>query len=1164
MDISQRSLRSSRNPLSNLVQRQQVSAQEKDWAQSIERAKEQQIEEAFAGIDNLAEARQILLNLPDMYKNIGQQKLKSLEQQRNMLFDKHIGDLSTNLKDIQRQIQLKRGRGTAGLEDKELQLKTEISKLSELRNNPNVDFSQANKISVQAGRITSIANAQVSSTNRLISDLSKSGINVNQLISGDLQLSDLSPSQLSVLKQKNLVTEAQTLPSLAPSYANSPMSIAPNLNTGSGNQNNILNKFGGVVGVISQIAEPFKGVPSALGQMAQPFRGYPSETKDFISQSSQVLSDLPSGAPSFISQSSQPFRGIPDYTEQMTRPFEVIKEFPSAVKQGSQTFQDLKTGVPSFLNQASGSFSGSSDFINQASQPFRDLKTGVPSYISHSTASFGEFPKVSIPSVSTSTFLKNFYSQDVRPLQQKGMNLLGRGEQVLQSAVLTSEERNFIREEERLKRNIDKKLEDYNSRVNDFNSRYGAKSLTQEEYSKAIKESEKLSKEQQILTNFISQSEEDLNEKKKKINFDETNPAFALVRGGFLGGASTPFFVGGSVISPTQTGKVYLSALKTLPSQIKSHPFTIAGSIIGSTLAFEGLRYGVRATKNPILERTPLEVSADFDPFGFVSKPKERRIFVNELGETIQQETGARVSYLGQIAQSGSKVKVTTPFRDLFGGKSIYEGVYSENPKGYAKALKLLKKKGYTDYQARNLLRLQRPRVREEGFSGDLISLSKESGSRDILTGKLTRVSKSGIVEGVKYLEKKPETEFITDISTPSGSKKGVQYFDFERSIMNPEKPLGKKTRMIKGKGGSQGIKEGEIFNLYKTAEITRQINPKKNLFDFGGSKVMVQKGEPDINIIDTSVQASKGFMGRGKSSSRSSPQYFENLYGSEQKASQVLNLIKKTPQKSPSSSSIIEVSPSRTPQTSAYTGLGLYERTEGGASPNTYLQPTKLKAVQSQSKMAGLGLLPFEVSKSDLNLMSPQTFERHFEKEFSLVQPKTQMVQKPREATQSKLREKLQAKQMEATLQAERTRTMNKQIYERKAEPKIKIYPHLRFRSKKTELEDFSKKKKKGFLLETRRFGRWLPLGRFKNKKEAELFGYRKATSDLSASLRLSQNKKVIPFSFIPSRFRPSKREKFVVIQKSKGRGGRLASFGERREIQSARRRSLFWKKTK
>ena len=82
---------------------------------------------------------------------------------------------------------------------------------------------------------------------------------------------------------------------------------------------------------------------------------------------------------------------------------------------------------------------------------------------------------------------------------------------------------------------------------------------------------------------------------------------------------------------------------------------------------------------------------------------------------------------LSQIGTAGRRTIVTTKGRKFLKlDKAIFEGVPYKDPKGYQKALKRLKKYGYTDPQARATLRYTSPKITEQILKKGVISIKGE------------------------------------------------------------------------------------------------------------------------------------------------------------------------------------------------------------------------------------------------------------------------------------------------------------------------------------------------------------------------------------------------------------------------------------------------------
>jgi hypothetical protein len=98
-------------------------------------------------------------------------------------------------------------------------------------------------------------------------------------------------------------------------------------------------------------------------------------------------------------------------------------------------------------------------------------------------------------------------------------------------------------------------------------------------------------------------------------------------------------------------------------------------------------------------------------------------------------------------------------------------------------------------------------------------------------------------------------------------------------------------------------------------------------------------------------------------------------------------------------------------------------------------------------------------------------------------------------------------------------------------------------------------KQKKPIFTAQKRRKGKFISIGTFETKEAAFDAGKLNIEQNLGASTRvLTQEGKVVRPSVFSPKFYESKKEEGVLIQK---RGFRLGTFGERKEIQSAKSQS-------
>jgi len=235
-------------------------------------------------------------------------------------------------------------------------------------------------------------------------------------------------------------------------------------------------------------------------------------------------------------------------------------------------------------------------------------------------------------------------------------------------------------------------------------------------------------------------------------------------------------------------------------------------------------------------------------------------------------------------------------------GKIIYEGIPTD-VKGYKEALKYLQKSGgYTEYQAREILRLRRPQVVEEYFRGQgVLKIPEEGKTTFSLLGREKIIPSKGQTEGINWLQREGRMNFITSVGEEEGKFFRVvseQEKAFLRSGKYPYTKLRQQGKLKDTFEGLVGSKEIKTYSkpeatLYRELGVSRTTIPRgrKPLIDT--SKVLVIKGEPFWSITDESILGTRGFVGGGK---KSSQQFLEQLYKTEELKSSTILGFKKLP----------------------------------------------------------------------------------------------------------------------------------------------------------------------------------------------------------------------------------------------------------------------------
>jgi len=205
-------------------------------------------------------------------------------------------------------------------------------------------------------------------------------------------------------------------------------------------------------------------------------------------------------------------------------------------------------------------------------------------------------------------------------------------------------------------------------------------------------------------------------------------------------------------------------------------------------------------------------------------------------------------------------------------GRTVYEGIPygKKGSESYKEALKYLMKKGYSENQARNTLRLHRPSPTQEFFRGRVAVIGDEGGKQLIrLSGEEISKPLSMEIGGVKTRVGEKEVRFIDILGELKGvTKKGDrELFKFseviEKAFLTKEgRPFTKLTQAGKTttrfeiatgvkkvgemellekpiKTGIEGVEAFKYgtYDVYKDVSLLKQVVPKK--------RIMRLKGEP-------------------------------------------------------------------------------------------------------------------------------------------------------------------------------------------------------------------------------------------------------------------------------------------------------------------------------
>jgi len=600
---------------------------------------------------------------------------------------------------------------------------------------------------------------------------------------------------------------------------------------------------------------------------------------------------------------------------------------------------------------------------------------------------------------------------------------------------------------------------------------------------------------------------------------------------------------------------------------------------------------------------------------------KEPRTSVELVGEPTRQFlTGKAVitEYpllsTGQRIEAGRRTIIRTKrpkiLSKLLGGDEvIYTGSYRLDKEGYEKSLKMLKKQGFTEAQARNLLREIRPKVTEDIFSGLGQVVESEEGLKLVIKGTKKSIPIKTTVEGVETRLGRGEFRVITSTGEPlrmEGIGEGL--FRFRQVEKKAFLDIGKPTSEYGKEGvirwakkqlqrkdlipyskvsqagktettydiitGSRLLKEGEIpvgklqvgdisllkmkeVEIYKEASALRQTIPKKRGVSFGESMVIVEKGRPKV-IYDLDevfgVRELKGFKGRGKPSSK---QFFQQLYLQEGKAGLASGLLEITKPKVvlPKKPTITGKSVLEKPVTRAgILPLVSAQVQEPRMKPSIYYGKGMYERTESYGvapKEALDKLQPSLLGIKPIQALRGQRLGQGLKlRQLEKVKPTQIEAQIPKQKSLLKKILGLKQKQVQRVVQKHAKITTTPIQPQRPKKPIIKPKPLSSMTKEEKELKTISALDK--FKVFVRKLGKDVELGEFATLGEAK----KKLKQELLGTLRaggfVTKGGKKIKLD-LGFGFRPSKVDPFRIVQKKTMR------FGTKSEVKEAQ---LFRKK--
>ena len=521
------------------------------------------------------------------------------------------------------------------------------------------------------------------------------------------------------------------------------------------------------------------------------------------------------------------------------------------------------------------------------------------------------------------------------------------------------------------------------------------------------------------------------------------------------------------------------------------------------------------------------------------------------LGLDLGKKVKFTEQQLEQFGKAGQRTRIREIKEGFFGRikeKELFSGVTYKQPGKYQDQLQYLKDLGYTEKQAREFLRYKQPKVSKQLLEGE-VNIKDSFG-----VGKFTTRLEKPVIDidkslGIKTRGGKTDIKTFSDIRIPTkggaltigaGAEAKVvrnilnlRGADFEVGV------LGAKT-LRSGRAGEYVFKD--VLGVSGKTKV-----PFDNRgFIETGRTLLVKKVPKEDKIFI--------FKGGGK---KSSQEYLQSLYAQELK---VAPKIKEIPKTKPTQESKLEL-PEVTEKTplpiireSKYAGTGLYERTEDVSILDI---PTKTTSIISPVMIEDLSI------KTDVRLDTGLKFKQPLKSNVGEkldVKPKLDIGIKPLEKIKIGEAQKLKTyqKTIQATkpIQVLRTglrtprpkETIKRPIPKRPFKIKFKLPESKKIKRRITK----RKKRDEEFLAITKRKGKEVVIGAGKDLGKVIGMGKKRVKETLGATLKV-RTKRGKQIQLAPTLgFRKSKTDPLSIVQK---RETRLGTFGERKEIQRARK---------
>lgn len=313
-------------------------------------------------------------------------------------------------------------------------------------------------------------------------------------------------------------------------------------------------------------------------------------------------------------------------------------------------------------------------------------------------------------------------------------------------------------------------------------------------------------------------------------------------------------------------------AITTAPKGVVTTRERFEGGVLTGFGAL-GVAGRVSGKLRTVRVRETIYTPKKYTPETYVSKPKGSLVHTSPSGKQITRET-YDVLGGGTMTAPGRSVEVTTPFREFFGFKPIYSGSpYGRvGSKGYKKAFKSLLKQDLTEKQARDMIRLVKPKIELVSFSG-VGETTKGLSEQPMFFIKGLRITYRPQLQIGKFKTagEKGKVEFITSRAVKVKSKKGVDYISSTSEEYTPLARLGKQTKRFEemskikyvGKKTPRTYTEEQFFGGsivgYTGKGTIKPISPKGKKVVSETSKIFVGQDKPKFKIeTDSSFRVSE------------------------------------------------------------------------------------------------------------------------------------------------------------------------------------------------------------------------------------------------------------------------------------------------------------------